>query len=146
MYCDYCDGRGYFHDLEDSWPCKQCGGKGVSLLRVFASLREANTARQALWGGDQQDGMYRAVELGGEVGEVLNVVKKLERERLGLPGSRATNADLEDELGDAMICLDLLAKKYGINLDQAAARKFNKTSEKMGFDVRLFVPPPLEPK
>lgn len=115
-------------------------------MRTFGSLREANSARQELWGGDQQDGMYRAVELGGEVGEVLNVVKKLERERLALVGSRATITDLEDELGDAMICLDLLAKKYGINLDQAAARKFNKTSEKMGFDVRLFVPPTPDAK
>lgn len=115
-------------------------------MRTYGSLREANSARQELWGGDQQDGMYRAVELGGEVGEVLNVVKKLERERLGLAGSRATITDLEDELGDAMICLDLLAKKYGINLDQVTARKFNKTSEKMGFDVRLFVPPTPDAK
>lgn len=115
-------------------------------VRVYGSLREANTARQALWGGDIHDAAFHGLELGGEAGEVLNVVKKLERERKGLAGSRATVADLAAELGDVVICCDLLAKKYGINLEQATANKFNATSEKMGFDVRLFVPPALEAK
>lgn len=112
--------------------------------RIFGSLREANTERQKLWG--EKGALFQAVELAGEVGEALNVVKKLERERLGQAGSRATVQDLADELGDAVICLDLLAKSYGINLDRATAVKFNKTSDKMGFDVRLFVPPELEAK
>lgn len=109
-------------------------------MREFKTLRQANLARQELWGGDQQDAMYRTVELGGEVGELLNVVKKLERERLGLPGSRATRAQLEQEMGDVAICLDLLAAKLGVDLPRATAEKFNLTSEKMGFDVRLAVP------
>lgn len=132
-------------------------------LRVFGSLREANLARQDLWGGDLQDGSYRSNELCGEAGEamdeallalmvsvrvgrVANMVKKLERERLGLPGSRAPVALLAKELGDLNICTDLLAAKYGINLDQATADKFNETSVKMGFDVRLHRPADLEPK
>ena len=115
-------------------------------LLHFATLAEANKARQLVWGGDKQGPLYRAVELGGEVGEVLNVVKKLEREKMELPGSRATVADLEDELGDAVICIELLAAKYGIDTQRAAAIKFNKTSEKLGFPHRVFVPPMLEPK
>lgn len=131
--------------------------------RIFATLREANIARQVLWGGDKQDGSYRANELAGEVGEALdeallaivfavrigriaNMVKKLERERLGLPGGRTAHEKLAAELGDAQICLDLLATKFGIDLDRATANKFNETSEKMGFDVRMFVRPVLEAK
>lgn len=101
----------------------------------FTSLRAANAARQKLWGSASQGPLYRAVELAGEVGELCNVVKKLEREKLGLVGSRATKEQLEDELGDGLICLSLLALEYGIDLDAAAARKFNKTSEKLGFPI-----------
>lgn len=111
---------------------------------VYATLREANIARQKLWGS--KGAMFQAVELAGEMGEALNVVKKLERERLGQAGSRATIQDLADELGDVQICLDLIAASYGIDMDRATAEKFNKTSEKMGFPVKLFVRPALEPK
>lgn len=113
-------------------------------MDTYGSLREANTARQLLWG--EKGSMFQAVELAGELGEALNVVKKLERERLGQAGSRATIQDLADELGDVVICLDLLAKTYGIDLDRATAEKFNKTSDKMGFLIHLHVPPALEPK
>ena len=71
---------------------------------------------------------------------MCNVVKKLERERLGLRGSRATLEDLADELADVVICADLLAKAANINLDEAVARKFNKTSEKYNLPIRLIVP------
>lgn len=111
---------------------------------IYATLREANDARQKLWG--VKDPMFAAVELAGEVGEALNVVKKLERERLGMAGSRATVQELADELGDVVICCDLLAKVFGIDLDRATAEKFNKTSRKMGFPILIFVRPPLEPK
>jgi len=40
--------------------------------------------------------LFRGVELGGEAGEALNVIKKLERERLGWRGSRATPEQLAD--------------------------------------------------
>ncbi len=111
---------------------------------VYGTLSEANAARQKLWGS--KGPMFQAVELAGEMGEALNVVKKLERERLGQAGSRATIQDLADELGDVAICLDLLAVTYGIDLERATAEKFNKTSAKMGFPVELFVRPPVEQK
>ena len=107
---------------------------------AFVSLHKANAARQKLWGGALQGPLYRATELAGEVGELCNVVKKLERERLGLPGSRATREQLEDELGDALICLSLLALEYDVDMDAAAARKFNKTSDKMGFPIKMVAP------
>jgi NTP pyrophosphatase (non-canonical NTP hydrolase) len=47
---------------------------------------------------------YKGNELAGEAGEACNVIKKLERERLGMPGSRDTVAHLAEELADVIIC------------------------------------------
>ena len=54
-------------------------------------LRAADQKRQAEWDTDgKADLAYRGNELAGEVGEACNVIKKIERERRGLRGSRAT--------------------------------------------------------
>lgn len=108
------------------------------IIHVFASLRDANAARQKLWAnGEDVSMLFRATELGGECGEVLNVCKKIERERCGWRGSRATVQDLADELADVVICADLLAMTMGIDLDAAVTAKFNATSEKVGLPIRL---------
>lgn len=107
-------------------------------LLQFAALREANSRRQAEWDEDNKiDLAYRAMELGGEVGEALNICKKLERERRGIRGSRSTVADLAEELADVIICCDLIAMKEGIDLFESIRRKFNKTSEKIGLNTKL---------
>ncbi|OLP56789.1 hypothetical protein BJF92_12005 [Rhizobium rhizosphaerae] len=80
---------------------------------------------------------FRAIELAGEAGEALNVVKKLERERQGWAGSRATLEQLAEELADVVICADLLALAAGIDLAVAVPRKFNATSEKVGLATRI---------
>lgn len=126
-------------------PCPHCGKERwagsahVCEPKVFNNLHSANKARQVLWnkGTGTNGPLYAATELAGEVGEVCNVVKKLEREKRGLVGSRSTVADLEDELGDVLICVNLLALEYGIDPERAAARKFNKTSRKLGFPVLM---------
>ena len=85
---------------------------------LHTSLRSANRARQAVWDkGDRLSLSYRGNELGGEVGEALNFIKKLERERMGLVGSRGSIQDLSEELGDVVICADLVAMARGIDLD-----------------------------
>lgn len=105
---------------------------------VYTTLRDANRARQAEWDpSDQITLSYRGNEMGGECGEAQNVIKKLERERFGIRGSRATVADLGSELADVVICADLIAMSVGLDLDQAVAAKFNETSEKVGLSVRL---------
>lgn len=94
--------------------------------------------RNAEWDPDSKlTAMFFALELAGEVGEVCNKIKKLEREALGLRGSRVTHRELEDEIGDALICLSLLANCYGINLEFVTTRKFNETSAKLNLGVRL---------
>lgn len=109
----------------------------------YTSLRAANLARQAEWDTDGQITLsYRGNELAGEVGEACNLIKKLERERMGIKGSRASIADLAEELADVIICADLIAMQLGIDLDRAVAEKFNKTSEKVGLATRMAAPAP----
>lgn len=123
----------------------------------FDTLREANVARQAEWDGEAKIGLtWRANEQAGEVGEALeravdlillamaagrasNLAKKIERQRLGIRGSRATVQDLADELADVVICADLIAMGEGIDLQAAISRKFNATSIKVGLGTRLTV-------
>ena len=104
----------------------------------YAKLRDANVARQAEWDeGNTISLTYWATAMAGEVGEACNVVKKLERERLGLRGSRATLADLADELADVVIYVDLLAMSQGIDLEAAIRNKFNATSAKYKLGTRM---------
>lgn len=110
---------------------------------TFAELRQANIERNKQWDPDGKlDTSFRAMELGGEVGELLNVVKKLVRERLGISGSRTTQAAFEEEAADVQITLDLLCMDAGIDLEEAVRRKFNATSDKLGLSVKLAQPQP----
>jgi NTP pyrophosphatase (non-canonical NTP hydrolase) len=104
----------------------------------YDTLEQANIARQLEWkNSDKLDLSYFGNAAAGEMGEACNVIKKLERERLGLEGSRATVAELGAELADVVIYVSLLAIKSGIDLDRAIFEKFNATSEKLGFRTRL---------
>lgn len=109
---------------------------------TFTNLRDANIARDKEWntGAERLSLTFRATELAGEVGEACNVVKKLERERLGIAGSRDTIEHLAEELADILICTDLLAMDAGIDLQAAVAAKFNATSEKVGLRTKLALP------
>ncbi|MCI0999177.1 hypothetical protein HWD97_03675 [Ochrobactrum sp. C6C9] len=111
----------------------------------MAELRAANVARDQEWntGSERVSMTFRATELAGEVGEACNVIKKLERERIGLVGSRDTKEHLAEELADIVICTDLVAMDAGIDLDAAIAAKFNATSEKNGLATRLSVSPAM---
>lgn len=107
-------------------------------MAFLERLRETNTARYIAWTGTEEvDVLFAGVELGEEAGEVLGKIKKLERERRGWRGSRATIEDLADEMADVIIVLDRIAGAYGIDLAAATASKFNKTSEANDFPHRL---------
>jgi NTP pyrophosphatase (non-canonical NTP hydrolase) len=136
------------HSYRESVACPECGDiEGCHFdpqvnrnphPLTFAAFREQNDARNMAWNkGAGTPPLFAAVELAGEVGEAMNVVKKLAREQLGWTGSRATVDDLRDELADVVICADLLAIRYGIDLGAAVVAKFNKTSEQRGFPHRL---------
>lgn len=106
--------------------------------KIYTSLREANVARDKEWDKDSKITLsFRGNELAGEVGEACNVMKKLERERLGIGGTRATKEQLADELADAIICIDLIMMHEGIDFNEAVAKKFNETSQKYNLETRL---------
>jgi NTP pyrophosphatase (non-canonical NTP hydrolase) len=104
----------------------------------FTVLRDANVRRQQEW--DRQgkiDIAYRGNELAGECGEACNIIKKIERERRGIRGSRATLRQLADELADVIICVDLIALYEGIDIWESVKRKFNETSRNNNLDTTL---------
>lgn len=102
------------------------------------TLRAANIVRQQEWDPASKISLsYRGNELAGEVGEACNVIKKLERARLGIRGTTATFEQLAEELADVVICADLIAMAEGIDLNDAVRRKFNATSEKYGLKTRM---------
>jgi NTP pyrophosphatase (non-canonical NTP hydrolase) len=110
-------------------------------MTEHTTLRSANAARQREWDSNNQITLaYRGNELAGEVGEACNVIKKLERERMGIRGSRDTLDHLAEELADVVICCDLIAMGAGIDLNAAVQAKFNATSEKVGLATRLVSP------
>jgi hypothetical protein len=73
-------------------------------------------------------------------GKACNIAKKLERERLGLAGSRSTVFELGGQLGYLLWQTTYLAWIFAIRLDVAVATKFNKTSEKVGLTTMMVVP------
>lgn len=81
--------------------------------------------------------------MAGECGEACNVVKKIRRLDIGSgfvrPDERSADlfVDLADEIADLVIYADLLAARAGINLGEAICAKFNRTSERVGSEVRL---------
>lgn len=73
----------------------------------YSSLREANVARNIEWTGGQsiEDYTWRGCELGGEVGEVVDLLS-------GTAGY--DGAALLEELADVVICIDLAGMTLGI--------------------------------
>jgi NTP pyrophosphatase (non-canonical NTP hydrolase) len=88
-------------------------------MTIYPDLRTANAARQTEWDptGLVNNMGHRMNELAGEIGEFCNVIKKFRRAELDIPGSRADLEMYTDELGDVVICLDLLL----MTLDERSA-------------------------
>ena len=101
-------------------------------------LRKYNSIRQKEWNGNKSVPLsFRGNELAGEVGEACNIIKKIDREAMGFVGSRATAAELADELADIIICVDLIAIEMDIDLSTKIPEKFNHTSRKYKLDTRI---------
>jgi NTP pyrophosphatase (non-canonical NTP hydrolase) len=75
----------------------------------------------------------------GEVGEAANVIKKIERGDFEDDADRTERAYLHlgEEMADAVIYLDLLAQRAGLDLGECVRRKFNKDSDKQGLNIYL---------
>jgi NTP pyrophosphatase (non-canonical NTP hydrolase) len=85
---------------------------------------------------------YWGNALAGEVGEACNIIKKIDRAKLGWKGSPAPSVEkLADELADAKIYIALLEADLGIDGDAALERVFNRKSEELGMTTRLRMSP-----
>ena len=83
---------------------------------------------------------FHGLELGGEVGEAQNVMKKLDRWTQDIPGKINPGTGvpmLAEELADVIICVDMIAAIYDIDLVESVVDKFNKTSDKHNFTTHL---------
>lgn len=114
----------------------------MSATLEFKQLRDVNLARCRRWHNEGSWSLSDwAVATAGELGEALNVIKKLNRFRDGISGNSEERQKLErqlaEELADTAIYLDLLAARAGIDLDKAIVEKFNKKSVEVGFPERL---------
>lgn len=105
-------------------------------MDMLVSLRYANIARDKEWDPEDKCTLsFRGNELAGETGEACNILKKLER--MGIVGSRSSKEQLAKELADVVICADLCALEFDIDLGEAVLDKFNETSEKYGLKTRM---------
>lgn len=107
---------------------------------TFTRLGEANVLRlnsvhayEACQNWDARDWL---LALTGEVGELANIIKKVNRgdydEYNNIPVE-----EVENEIADIAIYLSLLAKRLNIDLSAVIIRKFNQSSEKVGSKVFL---------
>lgn len=89
---------------------------------------------------DNQPLTYWTTALAGEVGELCNMIKKLQRvEKGGVDGGSSYKAadinkeKLKEEIGGIAIYLDLLASLLEIDLGNAMVETFNQKSRQQGF-------------
>ncbi len=81
--------------------------------------------------------------LAGEVGELCNLIKKLERDGPRVaqgeayPMSDEQRKALADEASDVLTYLDLLCQRLGFDLGDALAHKWNEVSQRRGYFVRI---------
>lgn len=100
----------------------------------------ANKERSVFWGGDKINLGFKFIEMVGEFGEWANTIKKLEREKLGIPGSRTSRDAMLMELGDFLITVALVCNELNIKaheIDTAVATAFNAKSLEHDFPVHI---------
>lgn len=109
----------------------------------LAALRPVNVqrAKEGFKCYDNQPLTYWTTALAGEVGELCNMIKKMQRvERGGTDSGSSYSAKditkemLKEEIGGIAIYLDLLASLLDISLEEAIIDTFNSKSEKHGFN------------
>ncbi len=115
-------------------------------LAAFRALN-VQRAREGFRCYDNQPLTYWTTALAGEVGELCNMIKKLQRvERGGVDGGSSYSAKdidremLKEEIGGIAIYLDLLASLLNIPLDEAIRDTFNRKSAQYGFPEKWVDP------
>ena len=80
--------------------------------------------------GSDNDRRYLALALGGEVGEMQNLVKKEWRGDLKKTQKAELHHKIAMELADIRIYLEHLADAYGVNLDEACETKTEELKQR----------------
>jgi NTP pyrophosphatase (non-canonical NTP hydrolase) len=118
----------------------------INRTMTFAVLREANVARLPRFKNrkgepahSQADGSDWALSTWsnavlGELGELANLIKKVERGDLTLDEAREA---LGKECADVATYLDILAFRLGVDLGQVVMDKFNEVSRRVGAGVLI---------
>lgn len=112
----------------------------------LAAMRPINVERatEGFKCYDNQPLTYWTTALAGEVGELCNMIKKIQRvEKGGIDGGSSYTAKditkemLKEEIGGIAIYLDLLASLLDISLEEAIIDTFNSKSAKYNFPQLL---------
>ena len=110
---------------------------------TFNALRSANAARCPMFKNAKGEMQHSgrdwspndwAVATGGEMGEAMNVLKKIRRGDMTMSEARPK---LAQEFADVVIYLDMLANGCGINLGEAVMDTFNAKSRQL--ELQLFI-------
>lgn len=74
--------------------------------------------------------------IAGEVGELCNIIKKMDR--LNVPGdSELSTEDIGKELADIICYACLIASRADLNLEDCIKQKFNEVSKRVDSKYRL---------
>lgn len=107
----------------------------------FGKLQEACAERNKQWTNGQWTVSDCITEHDEEWGELCGAIKRLRRYAIGAKTDEKTTEDLmqkiKDEIGDVQITIANLANELQLDLGECTRQKFNKTSDKYGFDVKV---------
>lgn len=109
---------------------------------TFKDFTEMNRARANHWHGslDNWSTSDWGVAAGGEMGECLDAIKKMNRVRDNLQGKKATARDVAEEAADTVMYLDLLVASLGLNLEDFLIEKFNQVTFRENLPRRFTLP------
>ena len=115
-------------------------------MLTFGTLREGNIQRLPEFknsrgepahskpdGSDWSLGEWSNAVL-GELGELANLLKKVQRGDTSLDEARPA---ISDELADVQTYLDILAFRAGVDLGEATIHKWNAVSRRVGCNLRI---------
>ena len=129
----------------------QPGGEKEESLFVQLTEKSVRRAIEGFKCYHEQPITFWTTALAGELGELCNMIKKLQRVKLGGidTGSSYTSKDittemLSEEIGGIAIYLDLLASLLNISLEGAIIYEFNRVSSKYNLQEFLSSSPKVE--
>jgi len=119
----------------------------MNAFREYAAINKRRALRWHRGGLDEWSVTDWSNAFAGEAGELCNAVKKFRRVEDAIQGhdgdtpqpksrGEAVRA-IAKEIGDVYAYLDLLAQRFGLNVDKCARDTFNFISEREGFPERM---------